>query len=68
MIGKEAIIRMRDRAKAELGAHFSIIAFHDFILKHQSYSLKAISTMLPYWIAEQSEASYGNGQKEYKAN
>ncbi len=50
MLGKEAILVMRKKAKTSLGEKFDLIEFHDFILSHQNFSLEVIKNLLNYWI------------------
>ena len=51
-IGQLEILRLRDEAKARLGAGFDIKAFHDTVLGSGAVSLPALRGLVEAWIAE----------------
>jgi uncharacterized protein (DUF885 family) len=51
MIGNLEILRLRDAAKAKLGAQFDLRAFHDQVLGRGSVTLPLLRELLEEWIA-----------------
>ena len=51
MIGNLEILRLREAAKAKLGAQFDIRAFHDQVLGRGSVTLPLLRDLLEEWIA-----------------
>jgi uncharacterized protein (DUF885 family) len=56
MIGMLRIIELREKAKAELGAKFSLPAFHDLVLRTGSVPLDVLGEVVERWIAQQKKA------------
>jgi uncharacterized protein (DUF885 family) len=56
MIGMLRIIELREKAKAELGAKFSLPAFHDVVLRTGSVPLDVLTDVVDRWIAQQKKA------------
>jgi uncharacterized protein (DUF885 family) len=56
MIGMLRIIELREKAKAELGAKFSLPAFHDVVLRAGSVPLDVLGDLVDQWIASQKKA------------
>ena len=56
MIGMLRIIDLREHAKAELGARFSLPAFHDVVLRNGSVPLDVLGEIVERWIAAQKQA------------
>jgi uncharacterized protein (DUF885 family) len=52
MIGQLRILELREKAKAELGAKFSIKEFHNLVLGGGSMPLEVLSQETDRWIAE----------------
>ncbi|WP_371766418.1 DUF885 family protein [Massilia sp.] len=53
MIGMLRIIDLREHAKQELGATFSLPAFHDVVLRNGSVPLDVLGEIVQRWIAAQ---------------
>ncbi|MFC5460769.1 DUF885 domain-containing protein [Massilia niabensis] len=53
MIGMLRILELRDKAKAELGAKFSLPAFHDMVLGAGSVPLDVLGQLVDGWIAKE---------------
>jgi len=53
MIGMLRIVELRDKAKAELGAKFSLPAFHDMVLSAGSVPLDVLGQLVDGWIAQE---------------
>jgi hypothetical protein len=53
MLGKDAILKMREKAHNKLGPQFSVIKFHDFIISHGDINLKSLNLILDQWINQQ---------------
>src|SRR5262249_16654552 len=51
MLGKLTILRLRNKAKAELGAKFDIHDFHDAILTGGAMPLKVLESVVDRYIA-----------------
>ena len=51
MIGNLEILRLRDAAKAKLGAQFDLRAFHDQVLGRGSVTLPLLRELLQEWIS-----------------
>ena len=51
MIGNLEILRLRDTAKAKLGAEFDVSAFHDQVLGRGSVTLPLLRELIEQWIA-----------------
>ncbi|WP_413674591.1 DUF885 family protein [Massilia cellulosiltytica] len=56
MIGMLRIVEMREHAKQELGATFSLPAFHDVVLRNGSVPLDVLGEIVERWIAAQKHA------------
>ncbi len=54
MIGNLEILRLRDAAKAKLGAQFDLRAFHDQVLGRGSVTLPLLRELVEEWIASAS--------------
>ena len=52
MIGQQEILRLRDKAKAKLGAGFSYGAFHDVVLRHGAVPLGVLAANVDGWLAQ----------------
>jgi uncharacterized protein (DUF885 family) len=57
MIGMLRIIELREHAKQELGAKFSLPAFHDVVLRNGSVPLDVLGEVVERWIAVQKKAA-----------
>jgi uncharacterized protein (DUF885 family) len=53
MIGMLRIVELREKAKAELGAKFSLPAFHDMVLGAGSVPLDVLGQLVEGWIAKE---------------
>ena len=53
-VGQRQIFRLRDDAKAALGAHFDIKGFHDAVLGSGSVGLPVLAQVVHDWVARQS--------------
>jgi len=53
MIGMLRIVELREKAKAELGAKFSLPAFHDMVLSAGSVPLDVLGQLVDGWIAKE---------------
>lgn len=51
MLGKITIMRLRDKAKSELGARFDIKSFHDTLLTYGPVPLKVLENVVDAYIA-----------------
>jgi uncharacterized protein (DUF885 family) len=56
MIGMLRIIDLREHARKELGAKFSLPAFHDVVLRNGSVPLDVLGEIVQRWIAAQKQA------------
>ena len=54
MVGKQTILRLREEAKAALGAKFDIKGFHDTILTNGSMPLSVLQSAVRGWILSQT--------------
>lgn len=52
MIGRNEIMRLRERARVELGTRFDIRAFHDRVLENGTVPLGLLGTIVKRWIQE----------------
>ena len=52
MVGNLEILRLRDAAKAKLGAQFDLRAFHDQVLGRGSVTLPLLRDLLEEWISD----------------
>ncbi len=52
-LGEMTILRLRERARQELGAKFDIRQFHNAVLEHGPLPLDVLETEVNRWIAEQ---------------
>lgn len=52
MLGQQTILRLREKAKTELGTKFDIKAFHDVILGNGAMPLDLMSDLVDQWIAK----------------
>jgi uncharacterized protein (DUF885 family) len=57
-LGQLEILKLRDRAKAELGDRFDIRSFHDEILNGGSLPLDVLESRVTAWINEQKTAKH----------
>ncbi len=53
-LGEMTILRLRERAKKELGAKFDIRAFHDAVLGSGPLPLDVLETVVNQWITDQA--------------
>ena len=53
MIGMLRIVELREKAKSELGAKFSLPAFHDMVLGAGSVPLDVLGQLVDGWIAKE---------------
>ena len=60
-LGEMTILRLRERARKELGAKFDIRAFHDAVLGSGPLPLDVLDTIVSQWIADQAAASKAAG-------
>jgi uncharacterized protein (DUF885 family) len=51
MVGMLEILRLRDRAEAELGEDFDLVGFHDALLSQGSVPLALLESVIDAWIA-----------------
>jgi uncharacterized protein (DUF885 family) len=56
-LGQLEILKLRERAKTELGNHYDIRAFHDEILNGGALPLDVLDTRVSSWIATQKAAA-----------
>jgi uncharacterized protein (DUF885 family) len=52
-IGQREILRLRDRARRELGARFEIRDFHDAVLGHGAVGLETLGEIVGSWVGDQ---------------
>lgn len=52
MIGSIEIRRLRERARAELGARFDIRAFHDLLLEDGMLPFSVLGAKVERWLAQ----------------
>jgi uncharacterized protein (DUF885 family) len=57
MIGMLRIVELREHAKQELGAKFSLPAFHDVVLRNGSVPLDVLGEVVERWIEAQKQAA-----------
>lgn len=55
-LGQLEILKLRERAKTELGSHFDIRAFHDEVLNAGALPLDVLDSRVTAWIATQKQA------------
>jgi uncharacterized protein (DUF885 family) len=60
MVGRQAINRMRDNARATLGANFDIRGFHDTLLTNGSVPLTVAEQLVQTWAAGVSGPAQSN--------
>jgi uncharacterized protein (DUF885 family) len=53
MIGMLRIVELREKAKTELGAKFSLPGFHDMVLSAGSVPLDVLGQLVDQWIAKE---------------
>jgi uncharacterized protein (DUF885 family) len=53
MVGREEINRLRDKARAALGAKFDLKSFHDVLLTNGSMPFTVMARVIDQWIAAQ---------------
>jgi uncharacterized protein (DUF885 family) len=56
MIGMLRIVELREHAQQELGAKFSLPAFHDVVLRNGSVPLDVLGDVVERWIKAQKQA------------
>jgi uncharacterized protein (DUF885 family) len=56
MIGQLRILELREKAKAALGAKFSLPAFHDLVLRTGSVPLDVLGDVVDRWIEKQKKS------------
>jgi uncharacterized protein (DUF885 family) len=61
-LGQLEILKLRDRAQAELGSKYDIRAFHDEILNGGALPLGVLDARVTAWIAAQKSGKTGAGQ------
>ena len=54
MVGRNEIMRLRERARAELGPRFDIREFHDRVLEQGSITLRMLDARIARWIEERT--------------
>ncbi|CAN5914290.1 hypothetical protein BH23ACT10_BH23ACT10_16830 [soil metagenome] len=54
MAGRTHIVALRDRARAALGPHFDIAAFHAVVLGHAAVPLTTLERLVDDWVAAQT--------------
>ena len=59
-LGQLEILKLRDRAQAELGGKYDIRAFHDEILNGGALPLDVLDARVTAWIAAQKSGNAGN--------
>jgi len=57
MVGKQAILRLRDQARATLGERFDIRSFHDTVLTNGSIPLSVLERVVQDWVASRNGAA-----------
>jgi uncharacterized protein (DUF885 family) len=55
MVGMLRILELREQARKELGAKFSLPAFHDVVLKNGSVPLDVLGEIIQRWVAQQKK-------------
>lgn len=60
-LGQLEILKLRERAKTELGSHFDIRAFHDEVLNAGALPLDVLDSRVTAWIATQKQAFQAGG-------
>jgi uncharacterized protein (DUF885 family) len=58
-LGQLEILRLRDRARAALGAGFDIRAFHDAVLGQGAVGLGTLSRIVDAWIVRAAASDQG---------
>ncbi len=66
-MGQLEILKLRERAKQELGAKFDIKAFHDEVLNGGAMPLDLLDARVNRWIAEQKAGGAGSGRTWLRA-
>jgi uncharacterized protein (DUF885 family) len=61
-LGQLEILKLRDRARAELGSKYDIRAFHDEILNGGALPLDVLDARVTAWIAAQKPANASAGE------
>lgn len=61
-LGQLEILKLRDRAQAELGTKYDIRAFHDEILNGGALPLDVLDARVTAWIAAQKSGKTGAGE------
>jgi uncharacterized protein (DUF885 family) len=61
-LGQLEILKLRDRAQAELGSKYDIRAFHDEILNGGALPLDVLDARVTAWIARQKSGKAGAAQ------
>ena len=51
MIGRQALKRLRESARATLGARFDLKGFHDVVLTNGSTPLSVTEQLVQQWVA-----------------
>ncbi len=51
LVGQRELLRLRERARSDLGAAFDLPAFNGAVLDHGSISLPVLATVVDRWIA-----------------
>ncbi|MBL8536092.1 MAG: DUF885 family protein [Hyphomonadaceae bacterium] len=59
MVGRQALLRMREAARTALGANFDIKGFHDAVLTNGSTPLSVTENLVQQWVATVSGPSGG---------
>ena len=59
MVGRQAINRMRDGARATLGDAFDLRGFHDVLLTNGSTPLSVSESLVNQWVATVSGPARG---------
>jgi uncharacterized protein (DUF885 family) len=55
MVGMQAILRLRQQAKEQLGTAFSLAEFHDVVLGNGSLPLVLLDRVVHDWLASKSK-------------
>jgi uncharacterized protein (DUF885 family) len=61
-LGQLEILKLRERAKSELGNRFDIRAFHDEVLNGGALPLDVLDSRVTAWIATQKQATQGDAK------
>lgn len=54
-VGMNEILRLREKAREELGPQFDIREFHDVVLTHGAVPLAVLETLVEDWIEKKRD-------------